>query len=36
MTDKLIDVGREYGMEINVEATKTTRISRQPTHYRLR
>jgi hypothetical protein len=30
MIDKLIEVGREYGMEINVEETKTIRISRQP------
>jgi hypothetical protein len=27
----LIEVGRGYGMEINVEKTKTMRISRQPT-----
>jgi hypothetical protein len=31
MLDKLIEVGRGYGMEINVEKTKTMRISRQPT-----
>jgi hypothetical protein len=31
MIDTLIEVGREYGMEINVEKTKTMRISRQPT-----
>jgi hypothetical protein len=31
MTDKLIEVGREYGIEINVEETKTMRISRQQT-----
>jgi hypothetical protein len=31
MIDKLIEVGRVYGMEINVEKTKTMRISRQPT-----
>jgi hypothetical protein len=31
MTDMLIEVGRGYGMEINVEKTKTMRISRQPT-----
>jgi hypothetical protein len=31
ITDKLIEVGRGYGMEINVEITKTMRISRQPT-----
>jgi hypothetical protein len=29
--DKLIEVGRGYGMEINVEKTKTMRISREPT-----
>jgi hypothetical protein len=31
MIDKLIEVGIGYGMEINVEKTKTMRISRQPT-----
>jgi hypothetical protein len=31
MIDTLIEVGRGYGMEINVEKTKTMRISRQPT-----
>jgi hypothetical protein len=31
MIDKLIEVGRGYGMEINVEKTKTMRISRQAT-----
>jgi maleate cis-trans isomerase len=31
MIDKLIEVGRGYGMEINVEKTKKMRISRQPT-----
>jgi hypothetical protein len=31
MTDKLIEVGRGYSMEINVEKTKTMRILRQPT-----
>jgi hypothetical protein len=31
MIDKLIEVGRGYGMEINVEKTKTMRVSRQPT-----
>ena len=29
MTDKLTEVGRCYGMEINVEKTKGMRISRQ-------
>jgi ribosome-interacting GTPase 1 len=31
MTDKLLEFGRRYGMEINVEKTKTMRISRQLT-----
>jgi hypothetical protein len=31
MIDKLIEVGRGYDMEINVEKTKTMRISRQLT-----
>jgi hypothetical protein len=30
MTDKLIKIGRCYGMEKNVEKTKVMRISRQP------
>ena len=30
MTDKLIEIGRCYGMEMNVEKTKVMRISRQP------
>jgi hypothetical protein len=30
MIDKLIEIGRCYGMEMNVEKTKVTRISRQP------
>ena len=30
MLDKLIETGRYYGMEINVEKTKVMRISRQP------
>jgi hypothetical protein len=30
MIDKLIEIGRCYGMEINVEKTKLMRISRQP------
>jgi hypothetical protein len=29
MIDKLIEIGRSYGMEINVEKTKVMRISRQ-------
>jgi hypothetical protein len=30
MIDKLIEIGRCYGMEINVEKTKVMGISRQP------
>ena len=30
MLDKLIEYGRYYGLEINVEKTKVMRISRQP------
>ena len=30
MIDKLIETGRNYGMEMNVERTKVMRISRQP------
>ena len=30
MIDKLIECGRYYGMEMNVEKTKVMRISRQP------
>ena len=30
MMDKLIEIGRCYGMELNVEKTKVMRISRQP------
>jgi len=30
MFDKLIEIGRCYGMELNVEKTKVMRISRQP------
>jgi len=28
--DKLVEIGRCYGMEMNVEKTKVMRISRQP------
>jgi hypothetical protein len=28
--DRLIEIGRRYGMEMNVEKTKVMRISRQP------
>ena len=31
MIDKIIEIGRCYGMEMNVEKTKVMRISRQPT-----
>jgi hypothetical protein len=30
MIDKLIETGRCYGMEMNVDKTKVMRISRQP------
>ena len=30
MIDKLIETGRSYGMEMNVEKTKVMRISQQP------
>ena len=30
MIDKLIEIGRCYGMEMNVEKTKVMRISTQP------
>jgi hypothetical protein len=30
MIDNLIEIGRYYGMEMNVEKTKVMRISRQP------
>ena len=30
MIDKLIETGRYYGMEMNVEKTRVMRISRQP------
>ena len=30
MTDTLIETGKYYGMEMNVEKTKVMRISRQP------
>jgi len=30
MIDKLVEIGRCYGMEMNVEKTKVMRISRQP------
>jgi len=30
MTERLIEIGRCYGLEINVEKTKVVRMSRQP------
>ena len=30
MVDRLMEIGRRYGMEMNVENTKVMRISRQP------
>jgi hypothetical protein len=30
MIDRLIEIGRRYGMEMNVQKTKVMRISRQP------
>jgi hypothetical protein len=30
MTDKLIETGKSYGMEMSVEKTKVMRLSRQP------
>jgi hypothetical protein len=30
VTDRLTEIGRSYGMEMNVEKTKVMRISRQP------
>jgi len=30
MSDKLTEIGRCYGMEMNMEKTKVMRISRQP------
>jgi hypothetical protein len=30
MIDKLIEIGRWYGMEMNVEKTKGMKISKQP------
>ena len=36
MIDKLIETGRYYGMEMNVEKTKLMRISRQPSPVTIR
>jgi hypothetical protein len=33
MIDRLIDIERPYGMEMNVVKTKAMRISRQPPQY---
>jgi hypothetical protein len=30
MVDRIIEIGRRYGMEMNVEKTKVMKISRQP------
>jgi hypothetical protein len=30
MVDRIIEIGRSYGMKMNVEDTKVMRISRQP------
>jgi hypothetical protein len=35
MIDKLIEIGRCYGIEINVEKTKVMRISRQPSQVKI-
>jgi hypothetical protein len=35
MIDKLIEIGKCYGMEMNVEKTKVMRISRQPSPEKL-
>jgi hypothetical protein len=35
MIDKLIEIGRCYGMEMNVEKDKVMRISRQPSPVKL-
>ena len=34
-TDTLIETGRCYAMEMNMEKTKVIRMSRQPPQYRL-
>jgi hypothetical protein len=34
MIDRLIEIGRHYGMEMNVEKTNVTRMSWQPTIHR--
>jgi len=36
MIDKVIETGRCYGMEMNVEKTKVFRISRQPFPVKIR
>jgi hypothetical protein len=35
MTDRLLQVGRHYGMETNVEKTMAMRIKNKPTQYTL-
>jgi hypothetical protein len=34
--NRLIEIGRRYGMEMNVEKTKVMRISRQPSPIKIR
>jgi hypothetical protein len=36
MTDRLTEIGRRYGMEMNVERTKVVRISSQPSPINVR
>ena len=36
MIDKLIEIGRIYGMEMNVEKSKVMKISRQPFPVKIR
>jgi hypothetical protein len=36
MMDRLIEIGRRYGMEMNVENPKIMRISRQPSPVKIR
>ena len=35
MTDRLIAIGRCYGIEMNVEKTKVVRISREPSPFQI-
>jgi hypothetical protein len=36
MIDRLIEIGRRYGMEMNMGKTKVMRISRQPSPIKIR